>query len=69
MEIPKNWNKIIFIALNKLGKYKVYLLDHGQELCIINGPIHCDTTFEPLILAKSSHEVRVKAKKGVGEAR
>ena len=75
LEIPLKWarartkDRMILAELNAIGKYKVYFLDRGQELCVINGPVHCDKTFEPLILGKLYHEVRVKAKKVVQEAR
>ena len=69
LELPKNWESTYRARLYALGKYKIYFVDHGQELCVINGLIHCDMTVEPIILGKSYHEVTVKAKKVVGEAR
>ena len=68
LDIPKNWDSLP-VRLNTTAKIAVYFADRGQELCIINGHIHCDKTMEIVIMEELYHEVRIKPKKTVGESR
>ena len=47
----------------------MYLIDKGQELCVVNSLVWCDVQIEAIVLREFFHESKTKVKKSIREPR
>ena len=68
-EMPENWKEGALIGFNTTKQVKVYLVDKGQELCVVNSLVWCDVQIEAIVLREFFHESKTKVKKIIREPR
>ena len=44
--MPEKWNSGMLIGFNTTKHIKIYLLDKGQELCVVNSLVWCDVQIQ-----------------------
>ena len=57
----------ILIGFKTTREIKMYLIDHGQDLCVINSVIKCYVPLQSVTLKPSLTHMRIKPKKTVLE--
>ena len=62
LTIPEESSWII-ISLNLAKDVILYLVDHGQELCIINHVAFCDVPIQGMVLKQFFHDILIRARK------
>ena len=68
-EMPADWKEGVLIGFKTDKHVKVYLVDKGQELCLVNSLVWCDVQIEAIVLREFFHESKTKMKQHFREPR